>query len=288
MRAEPSLRSETQPGSGSREGEHIQSETWRPSRFVRYLSCVGTSTGPAEIETDAGRAYLKALGNREGPHVLAAEWIGTALADWLGLRTFSVAKLVVAEDDKIPLGHDRRAQPGTAIALRAERGASWQGSDAELDAADNVRDVGRLVVLDTWLRNCDRSPPEGMGRKPNYDNVFLSEEGAQSGRFTLTAFDHTHCFVCGRELTAKISQIDNVKDPRIYGRFPVFDRFLERDVVDDAVRRLSEVSRSSMGDIVEQIADDWDVSPDAKLALVDFLVDRAGFLCSSVTLNLYP
>ena len=36
----------------------------------------------------------------------------------------------------------------------------------------------RLVLLDTWLRNCDRHPLDPTKREPNRDNVFLSREGA--------------------------------------------------------------------------------------------------------------
>ncbi len=35
-----------------------------------------TSTGATEVTTDAGRAYIKPMGNRQGPHVLATDWVG--------------------------------------------------------------------------------------------------------------------------------------------------------------------------------------------------------------------
>lgn len=249
---------------------------------------VGTSTGPAEIETDAGRCYLKALGNKEGPHALAAEWVGTALADWIGLRTFDVSKLVVAADDEIPLGHERSAEPGTAIALRAEPGASWGGTVDELKATENASDVARLVVFDTWVRNCDRYPPDITVRKPNPDNVFLSSRGAKRGKFILKAFDHTHCFDCGRELGPALSQIDHVKDERVYGHFPAFADLMDRTVAEDAVARLGTLERTFVEDTLGEIAPDWQVSPAGRRALADLICERADFVASTVLQSLFP
>jgi hypothetical protein len=43
---------------------------WQPTRLLEVAGSVDTSTGATEVMTDAGRAYIKALGNRQGPHVL--------------------------------------------------------------------------------------------------------------------------------------------------------------------------------------------------------------------------
>jgi len=249
---------------------------------------IGTSTGPAEIITDAGRCYLKALGNKEGPHALAADWIGTTSADWFGLRTFAVAKLVVSTEDEIELGHKRKALPGTAIASRAERGSPWNGSVEELMAATNAADVSRIVVLDTWLLNCDRHPADPAARKPNHDNVFLSAEGAPKGRFLLTAMDHTHCFSCGRDLGPRLSQIDNVKDARIYGRFPEFEEFLDRELVQTAAEELGTISRSFVEETVNDIADDWEVSSAGRAALIELIFGRADFVSGTIVQTMFP
>lgn len=266
----------------------IQTPEWAPTRFVRFVRSIGTSTGPAEIVTDRGRAYLKALGNKEGPHSLAAEWIGTALADWLGLRTFALAKLVVAADDEIQLGHTRRAAAGPAIAVRAEDGSSWNQTIEELAATKNVEDVAGLVVLDTWLLNCDRYPADLNARKPNPDNIFLSEQGAPAGKFLLTAMDHTHCFACGRELNAKLANIDRVKDPRVYGRFPEFESFLRPDLVQKAVARLCAITREDVATSVEQIENDWEVSSSGRVALTQLVLDRADFVATTIQGRLFP
>lgn len=80
----------------------------------------------AEIMTDAGRSYIKAMGNPEGPHALACEYVGTQLARWFGLRTFDFALMNLEEIDEIPLDKGRLAMPGPAFVSRAEQGATWE------------------------------------------------------------------------------------------------------------------------------------------------------------------
>jgi hypothetical protein len=40
---------------------------WRPTKLLAVAGSVDSSTGATEVDTDAGRAYLKPMGNRQGP-----------------------------------------------------------------------------------------------------------------------------------------------------------------------------------------------------------------------------
>jgi hypothetical protein len=53
-----------------------------------------------------GTAYVKVLGNKEGPHMLASEWVGTSLAQWFGLRVpdFAIIQLPPEACFKLPDG----------------------------------------------------------------------------------------------------------------------------------------------------------------------------------------
>ena len=95
---------------------------WRPTRLREVAGSVDTSTGATEVTTDAGRAYIKPLGNRQGPHVLATDWVGTHLAKWFELSTFDIAILTLEADDTFPLPRGSTAQPGPAFATRALNG----------------------------------------------------------------------------------------------------------------------------------------------------------------------
>src|SRR4026207_2020920 len=122
---------------------------WKPKRFERFEQSFDTSVGTSIVVTDAGKAYLKPLGNRQGPHVLACEWVATQLADWLGLVTFDYALLVLAKDDEIALKRGKNAGPGSAFVTRAEHGHPWGGDIETLKGLANNEDISRLVVFDT-------------------------------------------------------------------------------------------------------------------------------------------
>jgi hypothetical protein len=150
---------------------------WRPTTFLRFEQPLDTSMGTARIVTDAGPAYIKALGNRQGPHPLACEWVGTNLARWFGLPTFEFALLRIdASVDEIPFLRGGIAASGPAFVTRAASGHTWGGSAEELASLVNPEALAHLVVFDTWTRNCDRYPADLTTRKPNYDNVFLEDE----------------------------------------------------------------------------------------------------------------
>lgn len=164
----------------------------------------------------------------------------------------------------------------------------WDGSRELLAAAINLGDIARLIVFDTWTRNCDRYPADIKSRKPNHDNVFLSAEGAPKGKFILKAIDHTHCFDCGRELNAALNHIDKVKDPRVFGLFPEFHEIIGREAVAAAAERLAELTRPAAEAIVGSIANDWAVPAGARAALCDLIVDRAQYVAGTITQSLFP
>ena len=64
---------------------------WPPTTFRRFAKTIKSSTAVARIVTDAGPAYIKALGNPQGPHALACDLVGARLARWFGLQTFEEA-----------------------------------------------------------------------------------------------------------------------------------------------------------------------------------------------------
>jgi hypothetical protein len=238
------------------------------------------------VATDAGDAYLKAMGNPAGEHALACEWVGTQLAAWFELPTFDFAIIEVTDVPELPFAKGGVAKPGPAFITRAERGERWGGVARELELLSNPEDIGRLVVFDTWTLNCDRYAPNNT-RKPNRDNVFLSEE-APKGKFLLRAMDHTHCFTCGRPLTKRIANIDRVQDSDVYGLFPQFREFFDRRTLRPVARRLKQVTRQLLVQIVQTIPPEWDVNQIARDALVDLLRGRAGFLADCIIDTLCP
>ena len=219
------------------------STPWQPTTFLRFEEGRGSSMDTARIITDVGPAFIKAMGNRQGPHALACEYVGTQLAQWFGLPTFDFAILTVdATVDEIPFLRGGRAASGPAFVTRATAGHNWGGSEDELKRLVNPEAISRLIVFDTWTRNCDRHPPDLSVRHANYDNVFSEDVGPrESDQCRLVAMDHGHCFTSAEELNGRVARIDFVKDPGLYGLFPGFVSRVREDDVKSA-RRITKTA----------------------------------------------
>lgn len=258
---------------------------WQPTEVRRFVRSVPSSTGVAVVITDVGEGYVKAIGNPEGEHVLACEWVATHLARLLGLPTFDFSLIKLTDVDEILLPNGDRARPGPAFITRSERGDTWGGKARELRRLVNMPDISRLVVFDTWTRNCDRycSPK----KRCNRNNVFLSRE-APPGKLLLRAMDHTHCFTCGGELTRRISAIDRVQESLVYGLFPEFRKFLTEDAVLAAADTLQSIPHDEVRSIVQSIPPDWQVNASARTALEEFVTRRAAHVAEHIIEWIWP
>jgi hypothetical protein len=262
---------------------NTNAQPWQPTIIRRFVKALPTSACTVIVETDAGKGYLKALGNNEGPNILACEWVGTRLANWFGLPTFDFAQIDVTDIDEIPFHNGNMAQAGKAFITRSESGETWGGQVRQLGLLFNPQNITRLVVFDTWTLNCDRfSHPVGASKpRVNYGNVFLSEE-APEARLLLKAMDHTHCFSCGHALTKQLSNIDVVRDERIFGLFPEFRSLVTRDGVEDAVADLRRMNRTIAEQLTDGIPNEWQVSAAARQAMIDLIVGRAHYLADTI------
>ncbi len=256
---------------------------WPPTAFSRYVESFASSSLVARVITDSGPAYLKAINNPQGPHVLACDWLGTRLASRFGLQTFDVAILNLVEGDEVPM-NDGFAQPGPCFVARAEQGEPL-GGEKVLASVANLDDIPRLIVFDTWVRNCDRYAP-GLGQggraRMRLDNLFLSSEGAPEGKFILKAIDHGHMLTCGRELTTRLAHMDCVQDDLLYGFFPFFANYVTSEQILEAVERLRTADSVMWHDLLNSIPDEWQVSQEARDAIDRFLLERGRFLVDNL------
>ncbi len=255
---------------------------WSPTRIRWVNATLASSTGAARVETDQGPAYAKLMGNPEGPQALFCEWVGTRAAAWLGLPTFEIAVVDVSEAALITYADGTKSEAGPAFVAREQIGTTWGGTADELLSIEKPETLAGLVVLDTWLLNCDRYRPDADKPRRNTRNVYLSGDGATKGKFRLVAMDHTHCFACGNAITKGIANIDRVRDTRLYGHFAEFRPHLTHEAVRVYAKRLSGITKAAVQSVFSGVPRPWDVSSAVRAKLAEFLNDRAAFLGQNI------
>lgn len=254
-------------------------EPWQPNRITRMIRAYPTGSCVVHVETDCGEGFLKALSNKAEPHNLASEVVGTLLARWLKLPTLDFALIQIGETVPVLLDDNTRPHPGPGFITRAESGHPWGGAAGELDLLDNLQDVARLVVFDTWTRNCDRyGPKDGQPPRINRDNVFFSEREATPGRFVLRAIDQGCCFTCAKELTVRLDQLDQVEDPKLYGCFPEFRPRITRQGALAAIAEVEVITQEEVGAMIQQVPRNWEVAQGTRDAWCRFICKRAKFV----------
>ena len=252
---------------------------WNPQYVIRAVEPVLSSTNVVIVETDIGQGYLKAIGNPSGEHCLACEFVGTQLAEWLGLQTLDYGLITLDVEFNVIRFHSGGcAKSGPAFITRLEKGQPWQGTRDELRKIMNPEDISRLVVLDTWIMNRDRKSP----LMAVTDNILLSQENAAPGKVRLVAIDHTHCLGASGRDQPSLARLENVDDRTIYGLFPEFRDSLDRAAVRDAARRLKTLTQPTVESIVESIPLEWKVSQSARKRLARVILNRAAWVAENI------
>lgn len=260
---------------------------WQPQVIRRVAELKETGTEVVEVVTNEGPGFVKFLGNREGPHVLAAEFVGTRLAGAMGLPILDWHVFQYDGLPEIRLPSGDLAQAGSAWSTRKVEGFVWSGHVDDLAAVSNQSDIAKLVLLDQWVLNCDRYRPAPKFRQ-NLNNVFFSREDSEAGKFRLLAMDHTHIFTCGGELRPDMARLDRVRDPLAYGLFPGFLKLLRREDAVAAVAAMVAVDEGVIRTIVAEIPTDWDVSQEIRAAMIDFLLQRRNSLATGFVTSIFP
>jgi hypothetical protein len=252
---------------------------FRPTSINRFIGNRPTGASVVVVQTDAGPAFLKGLGNEAGPHALACELVGSLAADWLGLPTLDFAIVQVTDLDELPLSKDGQVEPGPAFVSAQVQGYPWGGDEASLSRLSNQPDLTRLMILDTWILNCDRySVADGKVRQ-NLDNVFFMKEQS-STRPRLIAMDHTHAFTCGADLSTKINTVDRIQNPRRFGVFPQFAPHWDLATASDALTRLAGMTRGIARGFIDLIPKEWQVADTVRKSWADFLTRRGHWLAA--------
>lgn len=257
---------------------------WQPTTVRRVIRVLETSTRPIECELDDGtHAFIKVMGNPEGPSALACEWIGTGAARLLGLPVFDVAIPDYPEQLCVQLDHGLLPLPGPCFATRFAEGSSWDGRGAMLDALERPEHIPGLVVVDTWLRNPDRYLVRAGRTRRNLRNVFLREDGVPRGSFRLLAIDHTHVIRQDGDLTSHSVTIDREREAVIYGLFPEFANRIDREDLEPFTRRLGRLAQAhDIDELVRSTPKQWLPHGQVRQDLPGFLKRRAHHVAAHI------
>jgi hypothetical protein len=259
---------------------------WQPASIRKVvLSARATASQVVVVETDQGNGYLKAMGNLAGTHSLAVELVATRLASWFGLPTLTASIIQVTGNPPIQLQDNPTcyALPGPAFITREEEGRPWSGDQEEMDLIDNPQDLARVVVFDTWVRNCDRHTPRAGQAHMNRGNVFLSAEGASTGRFILKPIDHGQCFCFATVLTPALLRAETaVRDDCLYGYFPEFRGRVGENDVRQAIAQAAAMQAIEVEALFMGMPAEWLVSAEIQEAWRDLVQLRAAYLNRNV------
>ena len=246
-----------------------------PTRVLREIEHFVSSTRVALVETDAGLGYVKGVGNSEGLKALVSELVAAELAVWFGL---SVPPFAVIETSEIEIRMKDWPQRMKAPLFFSKRvdGFPRDGSDAIISRLRRPRDISKLVVFDTWIRNSDRY---SRGKMNNSENLLFVKLNNKR-KYDLTPIDHTHCFF---DNIIKDEPGDTVvMDKAVFGDFPEFAPYLNQAAVEAALARLSRLDRDFVDEIVGSTPHEWGLGASTARTLADFICRRAAFVVETM------
>lgn len=122
----------------------------------------------------------------------------------------------------------------------------------------------------------------------NRDNVFLIQCPVFSRHVRLVAMDFTHAFRQGGELNRRLAFIERRRDEKVYGLFPEFTQFLDREQVRQFSARLSQFSRAKADEIISLVPPAWEVDRDGRTSWATLITDRAHFVADNIESILWP
>jgi len=249
----------------------------QPTTIVREIEIFESSCRPAKVATDVADGFIKGVGNPQGRSALISEVLAAELGTWFGLQIPPFAIVANCPVRIQMLSHPGYIEPPLFFS-KAVDGTPRDGGDTFLRRLRRPGDIARLVVFDTWIRNCDRF----MEGSENSDNLLyaLSEE---RGLYELVPIDHSHCFIdidFENDLPGSVPNLIN--DHQIYGLYPEFIPFITADSVDSALADLTKLDREFVIECVNALPAEWMFTSGLRSQLVDLICGRAAFVVGNL------
>lgn len=161
-------------------------------------------------------------------------------------------------------------EAGPAFFSRWELAQSLSPNSRLLANLRQPRDVAKLVVFDTWIRNKDRFTVDQNGEAFNYDNILLVPDKKKT---QLLVIDHSHAFA---ETTLE-DEIDELwaTEQTVYGLFNEFAPMLTRRDVISSLDSICALVVADIRDICHSPPPEWGFTAVLADRLAQMLTRRA-------------
>ncbi|WP_328824813.1 HipA family kinase [Mesorhizobium neociceri] len=253
----------------------------QPTEIQREIEAFQSSTSPVRVATDKGEGFLKSLGNPMGAAALISELVAAELATWFGLKIPPFAIIRQMSIDIIMPKNGVAMLPPLFFSYAVD-GTPRDGQDTFPSRLRDPGDIARLVVFDTWIRNWDRF----LDGEANSENLlYVRTPGGR--KYDLVPIDHSNCFIGDDvDFPTGPAPADWVTDPKVYGKFPEFDSYIDARSVTQATHKLAQLQRNFVVEVVNSVPAEWGLGLNAAKSLVDLICDRAGFVMNTISARL--
>ena len=89
-------------------------------------------------------------------------------------------------------------------------------------------------------------------------------------------------------MTRRIRFIDKVRNEQVYGLFPQFEGFLDREEIRRFGARLTQFTADVASAFVAQVPPEWEVGDEARSAWAAMITERAQFVAETIETKLWP
>jgi len=228
---------------------------------------------PHVFEGDDDDYYMtKVTNNPQGLMVLVNELVGGLLLDWLEVHhpapvIIDIPKHVIDDSPDAKFQNGDRLATGLSWASQLVNPSFTQSSvpDASLR---NPHDIVGTAIYDSWI---DQHDSRQWRLRPRVD---------EPGAYDFIPVDQGYSFGAPSWDKARLDSSRSIKDPTLSVSTGVV---LDRESVRPFLERIDAFNSQVAQEIVEQIPYEWLPSEDGRLALIQYMADRAKLLAKRLT-----
>lgn len=211
--------------------------------------------------SDDSEWVLKLMGNPQGSASMAADWVGSVLATMVGVPVPEPSIVEVSENAlrTAPDSVREWAQPGPAFGSRYVVQNDNPLGVAQLSQCKNLNDVGKMVVLDTWLEVLDRQKPDGKW------NLLIDQSEEE---LRLLVIDYGFSLseaLLPRGAVALGGQAQRITCPN------ALRQYIDWDAAREAARAMLDISRDEAAEVVQAIPAEWGIDGERQHAIIEHL-----------------